>query len=70
MKAATTILTSTQYVKISIIFRFGVKSLWFVNQKSIYRSHKPKICKTCIFFHKQFFLKYGNFKIISVDNIC
>ena len=41
----------------------------FMNHKSISWSHQPKISKTSI-FHKLFFPKDGNFKIVSTDNIC
>ena len=47
----------------------GIKASWFVNQESVFWSHKPKICKTFI-FHESFFLKYDNVKIIGLDNIC
>ena len=47
----------------------GINGLWFFNHKSISWSHKPKICKTCI-FQELFFPKYDNFKIINTANIC
>ena len=37
-----------------------------MNHESISWSHKPKISKTSI-FHKLFFPKYGNFKIINTN---
>ena len=42
--------------------------LWFVNPESISWSHEPKMCKISI-FHKSFFPKYDNFKIINVGDI-
>ena len=40
-----------------------------VNHESVSSSHEPKISKTST-FHELFSPKYGNFKIISTDNIC
>ena len=52
-----------------INIRVAIKAWWFMNHKSISWSHEPKISKTFI-FHKLFFPKYDNFKIISTDDIC
>ena len=51
------------------IGRVGMNNLWFVNHKSIFCSHKLKICKISI-FHKSFFLKYDYFKIASTGDLC
>ena len=37
--------------------------------ESISWSHEPKVSKTVI-FHELVFPKYGNFKIISTDDMC
>ena len=39
-----------------------------MNHESVSWSHKPKICNTSI-FHKSFFAKCDNFKIISAGDI-
>ena len=49
--------------------RVGTNSSWFVNHESISWSSEPKNFKTFI-FHKLFFRKCDNFKIISTDDIC
>ena len=46
-----------------------IEGSWFMNQEPISWSHKPDIRKTSI-FHGLFYLKYDNFKIISVGDIC
>ena len=51
------------------VFRVEITGSWFVNHKWFSWLHKRKICKTFI-FHKLFFLKYDNFKIISTGDIC
>ena len=46
-----------------------MKGLPFVNHKSVFWSHEPKIQKTSI-CRKWFFPKYDNYKIISAVDIC
>ena len=46
-----------------------IEGLWFMNQESISWSHKADIRKTSI-FHESFYLKYDNFKIICIGDIC
>ena len=51
------------------LLEVGIKGLWFKNHISISWFHKRKTCKPTI-FHKLFFPKYDNFKIISTGHIC